>query len=164
MGEIWLNFRFLKSYEDNWRSLYMDWMLDEVIDIILICLSVVIVMRLNRKILGRCTLKCSGLNTGCSSCCGRVRHDWGTDWLFFTSPWCLQLTLSWFGKREVCVYVCARVFVCEFECMSNFSRYFQFSIIILPIYSPTSNIKMFFFTLVDIAYLLNFGHFLISEL
>ena len=50
-------------------------MLDEVTDIILMFLSVVIVMRLNRKILGRCTLKYLGLNTGYSPCGGKVRHD-----------------------------------------------------------------------------------------
>ena len=49
--------------------------MDEVIDILLMFLSVVTVMRLNRKILGRCTLKCLGLNTGYSSWGGRVRHD-----------------------------------------------------------------------------------------
>lgn len=41
----------------------MGCMLDEVIDIILMFLGVVKVMRLNRKILGSCRLRCLGVNT-----------------------------------------------------------------------------------------------------
>lgn len=41
----------------------MGCMLDEVIDVILTFLGVVKVMRLNRKVLGRCRLRYLGVNT-----------------------------------------------------------------------------------------------------